>query len=107
MATIWPVVLKKLAPATWMLCPAAPLDGLSDEMTGGPAGVQRHDGASKWSSCSRGAARPRPCAEGGAALCCGGCHAAVEDGDVVPPLRETTRAMAASHHQGGDDGDGA
>jgi hypothetical protein len=36
-ATIWPL-LKKLEPATVTLCPADPLAGLSEEMTGGPAG---------------------------------------------------------------------
>ena len=38
-ATIWPVVLKKLAPETITLCPAEPLAGLSEEITGGPAGA--------------------------------------------------------------------
>jgi cyclopropane-fatty-acyl-phospholipid synthase len=32
------VLLKKLVPANMMVWPAAPLEGVSDEMTGGPAG---------------------------------------------------------------------
>jgi len=37
-ATMWPSVLKKLAPAIVMLWPAEPLEGLNDEITGGPSG---------------------------------------------------------------------
>jgi hypothetical protein len=36
-ATIWPL-LKKLEPETVTLCPADPLAGLNEEITGGPAG---------------------------------------------------------------------
>jgi hypothetical protein len=32
-------VLKKLAPAIVMVCPAEPLDGLNAEISGGPAGA--------------------------------------------------------------------
>ncbi len=35
-ATIWPLELRKLDPATTMACPAEPLAGESEEMTGGP-----------------------------------------------------------------------
>ena len=35
-ATIWPLELRKLDPATTMACPADPLAGESEEMTGGP-----------------------------------------------------------------------
>jgi hypothetical protein len=38
-ATIWPLVLKKLAPDTITLSPAEPLAGLNEEITGGPAGA--------------------------------------------------------------------
>jgi hypothetical protein len=38
-ATICPLVLKKLEPAMVMLCPAAPLEGLNEEMAGGPLGA--------------------------------------------------------------------
>jgi hypothetical protein len=38
-ATIWPLVLKKLEPATVTLWPAEPLEGSSAEMTGGPPGA--------------------------------------------------------------------
>ena len=38
-ATILPLVLKKLAPATITLWPAEPLAGLNEEITGGPAGA--------------------------------------------------------------------
>jgi hypothetical protein len=34
-----PSELKKLAPEMEMLCPAAPLDGVMESMTGGPPGV--------------------------------------------------------------------
>ena len=40
-ATIWPLELRKLAPTTWTLCPALPLDGVSELMTGGPPGRRR------------------------------------------------------------------
>jgi hypothetical protein len=35
-ATIWPLELRKLDPATTMACPTGPLAGESEEMTGGP-----------------------------------------------------------------------
>ena len=38
-ATIWPLELKKLAPEMVTLCPADPLAGLNEEITGGPAGA--------------------------------------------------------------------
>ena len=38
-ATIRPLVLKKLAPDTITVWPAEPLAGLNEEITGGPAGV--------------------------------------------------------------------
>ena len=38
-ATIWPLELRKLAPVTCTLCPALPLDGASELMTGGPPGA--------------------------------------------------------------------
>jgi hypothetical protein len=36
---MWPSELKKLAPVIVMLWPAAPLEGESASMTGGPPGV--------------------------------------------------------------------
>jgi hypothetical protein len=38
-ATICPFELRKLAPAIVTLCPAEPLEGLRDEITGGPLGA--------------------------------------------------------------------
>jgi len=38
-ATICPLELMKLAPATCMPCPAVPLDGVSEEITGAAPGV--------------------------------------------------------------------
>jgi len=38
-ATIWPSELMKLDPATCMPCPAVPLDGVSEEITGAAPGV--------------------------------------------------------------------
>jgi hypothetical protein len=38
-ATIWPLVLRKLDPAIVTLCPAEPLEGLKDVITGGPLGA--------------------------------------------------------------------
>jgi hypothetical protein len=38
-ATIRPLELKKLAPVTVIVCPAAPLAGLNDAMVGGPPGA--------------------------------------------------------------------
>jgi hypothetical protein len=38
-ATICPLVLRKLDPAIVTLCPADPLEGLKDEITGGPLGA--------------------------------------------------------------------
>ena len=39
-ATMRPSVLKKFAPEIVMLWPAAPLEGLNDEITGGPLGAR-------------------------------------------------------------------
>ncbi len=38
-ATIWPLGLRKLVPATSMPWPGAPVAGTSPEITGGPPGV--------------------------------------------------------------------
>ena len=44
-ATMCPSVLEKFAPEIVMLWPAEPLEGLNDEITGGPLGV---DGDRRW-----------------------------------------------------------
>jgi hypothetical protein len=108
-ATIWPL-LKKLEPETVTLCPADPLAGLNEEITGGPAGgtatvveVELEplgavvvdvalvgDGAGAaalpgvvecaWESAAVVRVEPEP----------------VVDEGVEPPLNETINAMAAA-----------
>ena len=100
-ATMCPVVLKKSAPVTWMPCPAVPLEGLSDEMTGGPLGAATATVVEVVVELDVDPlpfpAPPFPVLvdegwEAGAAAWVG--PATVDDVGAVPPLRETARAMA-------------
>lgn len=79
-ATIWPLELKKLDPATTMACPAAPLAGESEEMTGGPPAA----GAAVVDVVELGG--------DGTVLV----PAAAREGGDGPVLTDTTSAMAAA-----------
>jgi hypothetical protein len=100
-------VLKKLAPATVMLCPAAPLDGLRDAMVGGPPGETAAvvgvdvdadlDGAVVPDVLWCAAPLPAPVVgapDGGVLVCTE--LAAVEDGGAELPPNETISAMPAA-----------
>ena len=96
-------MLKKFAPDTVTLCPAVPLAGLSEEITGGPAGatgtVVDVDGVG---AEVLGAVAPPAPLRGlfggewdGTVVACPAV-AAVEDDGAELPLNETISAMAAA-----------
>jgi hypothetical protein len=97
-ATISPLVLKKLAPATVTLWPAEPLEGSSEEINGGPPGATAtvveevelvlEVLAPAWALVDGGR-------DAGAELVRVPL-AAVEDGGAELPLSETINAMAAA-----------
>ena len=103
-ATILPLVLKKLEPATVTLWPAEPLEGSSEEMTGGPPGatapVLEVAELDEVVEVVVEVAPPLPAFVDGGWV--GGAapvsipRAAVEDGGAELPLSEMIKAMAAA-----------